>query len=48
MGLLLIPGCSTKDKSSSKKSKALGVKEIKLNAGDYNAIEGSSEVLWEC
>ena len=48
MGLLLIPGCSTKDKSSSKKSKALGVKEIKLNAGDYNAIEGSSEVPWEC
>ena len=48
MGLLLIPGCSTKDKSSSKKSKALGVKETKLNAGDYNAIEGSSEVLWEC
>ena len=48
MGLLLIPGCSTKDKSSSKKSKALGVKEIKLNAGDYNAIEDSSEVLWEC
>ena len=48
MGLLLISGCSTKDKSSSKKSKALGVKEIKLNAGDYNAIEGSSEVLWEC
>ena len=48
MGLLLIPGCSTKDKSSSKKSKALNVNEIKLNAGDYNAIEDSSEVLWEC
>jgi len=48
MGLLLIPGCSTKDKSSSKKSKALNVNEIKLNAGDYDAIEDSSEVLWEC
>ena len=48
IGLLLFTGCSTKNKSSSKESKALNVKEIKLNAGDYNAIEGSSEVLWEC
>ena len=47
-GLLLITGCSTKDKSSSKESRVLNVKEIKLNPGDYNAIEGSSEVLWEC
>ena len=48
IGLLLFTGCSTKNKSSSKEGKALNVKEIKLNAGDYNAIEGSSEVLWEC
>ena len=46
IGLLLFTGCSTKNKSSSKESKALNVKEIKLNAGDYNAIEGSSKVLW--
>ena len=48
IGLLLIAGCSTKDKSRSEESKALNLKKIKLNAGDYNAIEGSSEVLWEC
>ena len=48
IGLLLFTGCSTKNKSSSKESKALNVKEIKLNAGYYNAIEDSSEVLWEC
>ena len=48
IGLLLFTGCSTKNKSSSKENKGLNVKEIKLNAGDYNAIEGSSEVLWEC
>ena len=48
IGFLLLAGCSTKEKSRSKDSKALNVKEIKLNAGDYNAIKGSSEVLWEC
>ena len=48
IGFLLLAGCSTKEKSRSTESKALNVKEIKLNAGDYNAIEGSSEVLWEC
>ena len=48
IGLLLITGCSTKDKNSSKEVKVLNVKEIKLNPGDYNAVEGSSEVLWEC
>ena len=48
IGLLLIAGCSTKDKDSSKEVKVLSVKETKLNAGIYNVLEGSSQVLWEC
>tara|TARA_B100001564_G_scaffold281134_1_gene243494 strand:- start:978 stop:1640 length:663 start_codon:yes stop_codon:yes gene_type:complete len=48
IGSLLIIGCSTKDKNSSKEVKALSVKETKLNAGTYNALEGSSQILWEC
>ena len=48
IGLLLITGCSTKDKNSSKEVKVLSVKETKLNAGIYNVLEGSSQVLWEC
>ena len=48
IGLLLITGCSTKDKNSSKEVKVLSVKETKLNAGMYNVLEGSSQVLWEC
>ena len=47
-GLLLITGCSTKDKNSSKEVKVLSVKETKLNAGIYNVLESSSQVLWEC
>ena len=46
IGLLLITGCSTKDKNSSKEVKVLSVKETKLNAGIYNVLEGSSQVLW--
>ena len=48
IGLLLITGCSTKDKNSSKEVKVLSVKETKLNAGIYNVLESSSQVLWEC
>ena len=48
IGLLLITGCSTKDKNSSKEVKVLSVNETKLNAGIYNVLEGSSQVLWEC
>ena len=48
IGLLLITGCSTKDKNSSKEVKVLSVKETKLNAGIYNVLEDSSQVLWEC
>ena len=48
IGLLLITGCSTKDKNNSKEVKVLSVKETKLNAGIYNVLEGSSQVLWEC
>ena len=44
IGLLLITGCSTKDKNSSKEVKVLSVKETKLNAGIYNVLEGSSQV----
>ena len=47
-GLLLFTGCSTKDKNSSKEVKVVSVKETKLNAGIYNALEDSSQVLWEC
>ena len=47
-GLLLITGCSTKDKNSSKEVKVLSVIETKLDAGIYNVLEGSSQVLWEC
>ena len=47
-GLLLFTGCSTKDKNSGKEVKVLSVKETKLNAGIYNVLEGSSQVLWEC
>ena len=48
IGLLLITGCSTKDKNSSKEVKVLSVKKTKLNSGSYNVLEGSSQVLWEC
>ena len=48
IGLLLITGCSTKDKNSSKEVKVLSVKETKLNPGIYNVLESSSQVLWEC
>ena len=48
IGLLLITGCSTKDKNSSKEVKVLSVKETKLNEGIYNVLEDSSQVLWEC
>ena len=48
IGFFLVAGCSSKDKSSSEEVKTLNVKEIKLNSGNYNAIEDSSEVLWEC
>ena len=48
IGLLLITACSTKDKNSSKEVKVLSVKETKLNAGIYNVLESSSQVLWEC
>ena len=48
IGLLLITGCSTKNKNSSKEVKVLSVKETKLNAGIYNVLESSSQVLWEC
>ena len=48
MDYYLITGCSTKDKNSSKEVKVLSVKETKLNAGIYNVLEGSSQVLWEC
>ena len=47
-GLLLFTGCLTKDKNSSKEVKVVSVKETKLNAGRYNALEDSSQVLWEC
>ena len=48
-GLLLITGCSTKDdKNSRKEIKVFSVKETKLNAGRYTALEDSSQVLWEC
>ena len=48
IGFFFVAGCSSKDKSSSEEVKTLNVKEIKLNSGNYNAIEDSSEVLWEC
>ena len=48
IGLLLITGCSTKDKNSSKEVKVLSVIETKLNKGLYNMLEDSSQVLWEC
>jgi len=48
IGLLLITGCSTKDKNSSKEVKVLSIIETKLNAGRYNVLEDSSQVLWEC
>ena len=48
IGLLLITGCSTKDKNSSKEVKVLSVIETKLNTGLYNVLEDSSQVLWEC
>ena len=48
IGLLLITGCSTKDKNSSKEVKVLSVIETKLNTGPYNVLEDSSQVLWEC
>ena len=48
IGLLLITGCSTKDKNSSKEVKVLSVEKTKLNAGIYNVLESSSQVLWEC
>ena len=48
IGLLLITGCSTKDKDSSKEVKVLSIIETKLNAGSYNVLEDSSQVLWEC
>tara|TARA_B100000579_G_scaffold172895_1_gene140900 strand:+ start:55 stop:717 length:663 start_codon:yes stop_codon:yes gene_type:complete len=48
IGLLLITGCSTKDKNSSKEVKVLSVIETKLNTGSYNVLEDSSQVLWEC
>ena len=48
IGLLLITGCSTKDKNSNKEVKVLSVKETKLNPGIYNVLESSSQVLWEC
>ena len=48
IGLLLITGCSTKDKNSSKEVKVLSVIETKLTTGIYNVLEDSSQVLWEC
>ena len=48
IGLLLITGCSTKDKNSSKEVQVLSIIETKLNAGSYNVLEDSSQVLWEC
>ena len=48
IGLSLITGCSTKDKNSSKEVQVLSIIETKLNAGRYNVLEDSSQVLWEC
>ena len=37
-GLLIITGCSTKEKNSSKEVKVLSVIETKLDAGIYNVL----------